>query len=248
MCANRYVLVLRPLGYKSAPWMWLKTSGEHDGASIEVTEGKLAQLSGLVVYGKLLPKKAVTRELVHRIAGHGRRRDLLHLSEAWSDASWSKELFEGKAEETCEACFRANRPKSSPGGELPTAQGLYYMDIWHVSLPAHFGGERTVIGITHAATGFNKTVGIKYKSQAADAMHVMLAFCNASGQPIKWLHTNNAPELKGAGMIEIANNHQIRITTSTVGNSQQNLMEPNWRANTAAMRTEFKQSRLPYAF
>ena len=74
--------------------------------------------------------------------------------------------------------MRANRPRSSPGGELPTAQGLYYMDIWHISLPAHFGGERTVIGVTHAATGFNKTVGIKYKSQAADAMHVMLAFCN----------------------------------------------------------------------
>ena len=25
-------------------------------------------------------------------------------------------------------------------------------------------------------------------------------------------------------------------------------MEPNWRANTAAMRTELTQSRLPYAF
>jgi len=91
-------------------------------------------------------------------------------------------------------------------------------------------------------------VPVLYKSQAADAMRIIIHYCNSVGKPITWIHTDGAHELKGAGMIDLANEYRIRITTSNVGSSRQNRQEPTWRATCAAMRTELTQSRLPYSF
>jgi len=50
-------------------------------------------------------------------------------------------------------------------------------------------------------------------------------------------------------MINLANEYRIRITTSNVGSSRQNLQEPTWRVTCAEMRTELTtQLRLPYSF
>ena len=80
-------------------------------------------------------------------------------------------------------------------------------------------------------------------------MRIIIYYCNSVGKPITtWIHTDGAHELKGAGMIDLANEYRIRITTSSVGSSRQNRQEPTWRATCAAMRTELTQSRLPYSF
>jgi len=48
-------------------------------------------------------------------------------------------------------------------------------------------------------------VPVLRKSQAADAMRIIIHYFNSVGKPITWIHTNGAHELKGAGMIELAN-------------------------------------------
>jgi len=153
-------------------------------------------------------------------------------------------------EALCEACIRANAPRVSPSGSLPAFEGLCFLDIWHISEAAYFGGQKTVVGVTHYTSGLVKSVPVLRKSQAADAMRIIIHYFNSAGKPITitWIHTDGARELKGAGMIELANEHKIRITTSNVGNLRQNKQEPTWRATCAAMRAELAQSGLPHSF
>jgi len=175
---------------------------------------------------------------------------MIHLQDAWCDApsSWTTDVLKGTKEALCEACIRANAPRASPNGSLPAFEGLCFLDIWHISEAAYFGGQKTVVGVTHSTSGLVKSVPVLRKSQAADAMRIIIHYFNSVGKPITWIHTDGAHELKGAGMIELANEHKIRITTSNVGNSRQNKQEPTWRATCAAMRTELAQSGLPHSF
>jgi hypothetical protein len=270
---NHFVLVLRPLGYKESPRHAPALLGATDGSSppaapasapaaapvstLGATGGSshdapvpAATPAGNLIHGKELPRVAVTAKLLHRICGHLPRRDLIHLPDAWCDAPpyWTTDVLKETKEALCEACIRANAPRASPSGELPSFDGMYFLDILHVATPAHFGGQRTVVGVTHSTSGFVKSVPVLRKSQAADAMRIIIHFLNSVGKPVKWIHTDGAHELKGAGMIDLANEHQIRITTSNVGSSRQNKQEPTWRATCAAMRTELAQSGLPHSF
>jgi hypothetical protein len=270
---NHFVLVLRPLGYKESPRHAPALLGATDGSSppaapasapaaapvstLGATGGSphdapvpAATPAGNLIHGKALPRVAVTAKLLHRICGHLPRRDLIHLPDAWCDAPpyWTTDVLKETKEALCEACIRANAPRASPSGELPSFDGMYFLDILHVATPAYFGGQRTVVGVTHSTSGFVKSVPVLRKSQAADAMRIIIHFLNSVGKPVKWIHTDGAHELKGAGMIDLANEHQIRITTSNVGSSRQNKQEPTWRATCAAMRTELAQSGLPHSF
>jgi len=256
---NQHVLVLCPLGYKASPRAAPALLGA-PGSSPAVAPAPASTPASAsasapaltLIHGMTIPRAGVTAELLHRISGHLPRRDMIHLQDAWcwcdAPSSWTTDVLKETKEALCEACIRANAPRASPSGSLPAFEGLCFLDIWHISEAAYFGGQKTVVGVPHSTSGLVKSVPVLRKSQAADAMRIIIHYFNSVGKPITWIHTDGAHELKGAGMIELANEHKIRITTSNVGNSRQNKQEPTWRATCAAMRTELAQSGLPHSF
>ena len=151
-------------------------------------------------------------------------------------------------DEPCDACLRGEAPKCGPSGSLPTTEGLVFVDIYHTQVPTLWKRERTVVGMTHAATRLRRTWRVASKDQAPEAISLGLAFFNSVGRPIRHIHTDGAGELKGSGVVPLAQQHSIRITTTLVSTSRQNAQEPGWRAINATVRVELAQSRMPLDF
>ena len=66
------------------------------------------------------------------------------------------------------------------------------LDAHHVTVKEMVQGFRITIGSVHAKTGFRKTVRVGSKADAHLAIQLILAFYNAMGRPITWIHTDNA--------------------------------------------------------
>ena len=111
--------------------------------------------------------------------------------------------------------------------------GLWFLDVWHTSVPSLWKRERTIIGFTNASSRLFRSWRVARKSQAPEFYELMVAFTNSLQIPFTWVHTDNANELKGTRITEIAKQHGFRITTSCVGKSRQNPQEPQWRAHMA---------------
>jgi len=122
--------------------------GATNGSPPAAPTAPAAAPANTLIHGKALPRAAVMAKLLHRMSGHLPRRDLIHLPDAWCNAppSWTTDVLKETKEEPCEACVRANAPRAPPGNALPAAEGLYALDIFHIDTPAHFGGQRTVVG------------------------------------------------------------------------------------------------------
>ena len=152
-------------------------------------------------------------------------------------------------EETpCEACITSDASRFGASGSLPRTEGLIFLDVWHYTIPDIISGCRTVVGVTHAASGKRKSVKVKTKGEAHLAMEVIIAYFQSVGKPVTWIHTDNANELKGSEMVPLARSKSIRITTTVVGRSRQNPQEPTWRAQSTSTRKNLEQSRLPDNF
>jgi len=170
---NQHVLVLRPLGYKASPRAAPALLGA-PGSSPAVAPAQASTPASAsasapaltLIHGKTIPRAGVTAELLHRISGHLPRRDMIHLQDAWCDApsSWTTDVLKETKEALCEACIRANAPSASPSGSLPAFEGLCFLDIWHISEAAYFGGQKTVVGVTHSTSGLVKSVPVLRKS------------------------------------------------------------------------------------
>ena len=199
-----------------------------------------------VVQGKKLSRDAVTSDFIHRSFSHSEHRVNKFLKDALCDVPdwWGDILKDGP----CDACLRGEAPRLGPSGSLPTDEGLVFLDIYHTQIPTLWRREKTVFGVTHAASRLKRSWRLDKKSQAPEALELALAFFNASGKPITWIHCDGANELKGSGVVPLAKRHSIRITTTLVGQSRQNPQEPAWRALNAATRVELAQSRLPLDF
>ena len=199
-----------------------------------------------VIRGKHLARDAVTHHLLHSAFNHSDARVLRFLCDALSDAEpWWATVIE---ETPCEACITGNASRLGASGSLPRTEGLIFLDIWHYTIPDIISGCRTVVGVTHAASGKRKSVKVKTKGEAHLAMEVIIAYFQSVGKPVTWIHTDNAPELKGSEMVPLARSKSIRITTSVVGRSRQNPQEPSWRAQSTSTRKNLEQSRLPDNF
>ena len=197
-----------------------------------------------VIQGKVLPKHAVTHEFLHDTFTHSEARVLKHLCDALSDApEWWKHVIEDKP---CPICLRANSSRLGPTGSLPRDDGLIYLDIHHVTVAELFTGRRTTVGSTHAKTTFCKSARVNGKGDAHEAIELMLAFYNSTGNAITWIHTDNAHELKGTKVVAMARSRNIRITTTTVDSSRKNLQEPTWRAQMNVTRTEIEGGKGNY--
>ena len=126
-------------------------------------------------------------------------------------------------------------------------KGLLFIDVWHVTVPALYTGERNVLG-SRTALGYRKTVRMSSKADAPRAIELILAYHNSVGNPCTWLHCDGAKELSGAGVFEICRARGIRVTTTVANRSRQNPMEPDLRVAASKMRKELAQGRgLPYA-
>ena len=207
--------------------------------------GERAYVTG-VIQGRHLNRKSVTHPFIHQSFNHAEARVLRHLPEALSDIpAWWKDIIE---DTPCDACLRANAPQVGPHGHLPQDEGLLFMDIWHTSVGEIITNYKITLGVVHAATGFKKSIRMRYKAQAPEALTVILAYFASVGRPITWIHTDGAGELKGTGMLPVARERQIRFTTTVRGVSRMNRQEPQWRVYARMVRSALAQARLPYAF
>ena len=172
--------------------------------------------------------------MLHDSFNHSEARVLRLLPRALSDASdaWA-EVIEDRP---CKACLEGNAPKLGPTGSLPTDEGLVFIDIHHVTVPEIFTGFTTTVGITHAASGFCKSVRVRGKGDAHEAIELCCCYLNSVGRPVCWIHADNAHELKGTKVVLIARGKNIRITTTTVASSRKNRQEPQWTAVLAVVR------------
>ena len=196
-------------------------------ASWETAAHGVAMLSS-IMYGKRVAKHHISHDFLHRIGNHGTARSLRCLHHAWADVEpWMCDLIED--DKPCEDCLMGDAPALGPSGSLPTDEGLWFVDIAHVTVKAFPGGERNIIGFKHAASTFVKTVRLQRKSQSCEAFELVAAFANSVGRPIKWIHCDGAYELRGTGVGALAKKYNWRITMTKVKTSNQNPIEPEWR-------------------
>jgi len=205
-----------------------------------------------VTQGKHLNRSCVNGRFLHRSFNHSVYRVIRCLPDALSDADqcWVDEL---RDDVPCDSCLRGDAPLLGPTGSLPKQHGLLFGDIWHVNQSALITGERIVLGTTHAADGFGKSVRLPAKSAAIDGIKLILAFYNTTSHPTTWLHFDNADELKGTAVVELCASRGIRITTTQVGRSRQNRQEPQWRVARKVICTDLCMAGgpggcLPYEF
>ena len=148
---------------------------------------------------------------------HGADRVLRHLPDALSDADelWVKAISDNAADgkPPCEGCLYGDSPRLGGSGHLPRVDGLIFLDIMHVSVPCMFTGFKIVVGVTHAKSRKRKTIRVGSKDQAHIAVEIIIAYFNSAGNPITWIHTDGAHELKGSKMVPLARSKNIRITT-----------------------------------
>ena len=193
-------------------------------------------LMGGVIQGKRLPRSAVTSEFIHRSFSHSEHRVNRHLCDALCDVpAWWRDVI---TSEPCDACLRGEAPRLGPSGSLPRDEGLVFVDIYHTQTPTLWRREKTVVGVTHAASRIKRSWRVSAKSQAPEVFHLALAFFNSVGKPVTWIHTNGVNELKGSGIVPLSRSNQIRITTTLVGGKNQNPQEPSWRALNMTTRKE----------
>ena len=199
---------------------------------------------GGVIHGKRLARAAVTGKFIHRSFNHAEKRVLSHLPKALSDAeAWWVEML---VDEPCDACLRGDAPLVGPTGHHLLQEGVYFMDIYHYTIPALFTGERCVLGMTHAKTKFSKSVRIHAKSEAHLAVELCHCYFNSCGKPIRHIHTDNAGELCGSKVAQMAKARGWRITTIVVGAHNQNPQEPQWPAQHSVVRKDICQAKMPY--
>ena len=165
---------------------------------------------------------------------HYPKRDQKNLHKAWCNVppSWAAKVLESP----CDSCLRANAPRKPPSGELPKFPGLYFLDIHYCSVEGWGNGCKNTVGVTHSTTGMCKFITVKRKNEAGKAMRIISAYCESTGNPIRWIHTDGCHCLKGSEMIPVAREHNWRITTTNVGSSNQNPIEPVWRATMSETR------------
>lgn len=210
-----------------------------------VGEILIAAVAG-VIRGKVLPRHAITHDLIHDCFNHDEARVLRHLHHALCDMpEWISKMI---VEKPCEACLKGDAKRLGPTGSLPTDEGLLFIDAHHVTVPEIFTGRTVTIGATHAATRFSKSARVNGKGDAHLAIELILAYFNSVHRPITWIHTDNAGELKGTKVVALCRSKNIRITTTTVDSSRKNPQEPKWRVQMACSRKYVEGGKAPYNF
>ena len=206
---------------------------------------EVAAVAG-VVRGKVVPRHAVNHQFIHDSFNHDEARVLKHLHHALCDVPlWWADMIE---ELPCDACLRGDSKRLGPTGALPKDDGLLFVDIHHMTVPEIFTGMTVTVGVTHARSGHTKTLRVHGKGDAHEALEVCFAYYNSTGNPITWLHADNAWELKGTKAVALCHSKNIRITTTTVNSSRKNRQEPKWRVLMAVARKYVVQGNVTFNF
>ena len=132
---------------------------------------------------------------------------------------------------------------------MPQDEGLLYIDFYHCNVPAIFTGNTARLTSKHAGKSkFVKSVSCKRKSDAPEAVEIILSYYNSKERKISHLHSDCAAELKGGGVAPLAAKHQIRITTNVKEISRCNGVEPIHRVGGDVVRAALEGARLPLCF
>jgi len=214
-----------------------------ESLGVERVTSSVLGMASMVIRGKHLAKEHITHELIHSSWCHRERRALRHLSKALCDAdgSWDNAVRDA----ACDVCLRANSNRLGPTGELPRHPTLIYLDTFHMSIKDVFFGIHLILGATHSTSGVRKSVGMKLKSQAEEALQMILAFYASLGVEVRWVHSDGAPDIVGGKCLSYMRSRSIRVTINTKNSSRHNLEETGWRSGGRMMRANLTQAKVP---
>jgi len=212
--------------------------------------GEVSALVAGVLHGKRLPKNSVDAKFFHDSFNHGEQRVLECLQHALSDIEpWMVQCIKQNPIGPCDACLKGKAPKVGPSGSLPQSENLIFIDFYHCNVPAIFTGNTARLTSKHAGKSkFVKSVGCSKKSDAPQALELILAFYNSKGCPIGHCHSDCANELRAGGVAPLAAKHKIRITTNVAGVSNHNGVEPIHRVGRDVVCTALALAKLPLCF
>ena len=149
----------------------------------------------------------------------------------------------------CDACPKGRAPLLGPTGQLPQDEGLVFIDFYHCDVPAIFTGNMARLTSKHAGKSkFVKSISCKRKSDAPQAVEIILAFYNSKGCDVSHLHCDCAPKLKAGGVAPLPAKHRIRITINVKSISRSNGIEPIHRVGSDVVRAILAGALLPLCF
>ena len=124
-----------------------------------------------VIRGKHLAQHHINHDFLHNCWVHREGRSLHHLCDALEDIppEWCRIICDNVA---CDVCLRANSPRLGPSGGLPRVDGLFYIDVFHMTMPDMIFKCQLLLGITHSTSNFRKSVRMKSKKDAPEAIQV----------------------------------------------------------------------------
>ena len=201
-----------------------------------------------IIQGKKLVRGTADGRFFRAILDHAEHRVMRNVIHAWSDAEpWWVEEIDKIKDEPDDVALRANAIEMPHKGVTPSVEGLLYIDVWHINVPAIHTGRMVRLVCWHPATKFFKSVKMKGKFQAPEAIDVVLCFFASKGRSITWIHCDQAKELKEGGAAKLCKSKNVRITTNQ-SYEHQNPVEPYNKLAAQGMRRMLTQAGLPVVF
>ena len=201
-----------------------------------------------VLHGKKLAKGSVDGRHFRTILDHAEHRVLRHVIDAWSDAEpwWIEEIDKIK-DEPDDVALRANALEMPHKGITPDVRGLLYIDVWHINVPGIHTGNKTRLVGYYPHTKFFKSVKMKGKYQAPEAIDCMLCFFHSKGHTVCWIHCDCANDLRAGGSAKLCKEKNVRITTNKAY-EHQNPVESYNRLAAQGVRRNLTQACMPAVF
>eukprot|EP00965_Chrysotila_dentata_P182462 6024798-Pleurochrysis_carterae.AAC.1 len=111
-------------------------------------------------------------------------------------------------------CEYSDAVHSNAHMPVPVAAGdIISYDIYYVSVPHVYGGQRYVINFHDHYSTLNTSYLLAHKSNAFSAIKRYIAYCNWHRVTVRRMHTYNAGDLKSKQIREFLLQQGVRLTT-----------------------------------
>jgi hypothetical protein len=176
------------------------------------------------------PPRRMEASNIHRYFNHRDPEVLRHLPECTEDApdEWRNlHVLPGP----CHDCLRASCKRISSAHQSPVvaaAGDLVSMDMWYCSVDA-VGGGRLVLGFHDRYSSLDQVYLCKAYDDACEAIEQFFTWCDTKGVTVKWIHTDNAPNLCKGRAAAFFRKRGVRLTTCAQYEPRGNgVMERRW--------------------
>lgn len=187
------------------------------------------------IKGRSLTRSYISHSITQSHAYSTHSPDALFDVPAW----WRDAITDSPSD----TCLRTNATQLGPSGGLPR---LIFLDVWHRSVGEIITNYKITLGAVHSATGFRMSVRMRLKSQAPEALAVILAYFTSVGRPVRWIHTDGARELKGAGMFHVSHPASTSYELPLQSKEEAELTDKNLNGECMGHKLERRARSLAY--